>query len=340
MKILIIRLSSLGDVILSTYLLRLIRKIHPNSQIDFLVSNGFQDVLKFNPHINNILIYNKEESILHHWKNTLSIFNKMYYDVIIDLQNNFRSFLFSVGKFGSIYKFNKRRWFKFKLVNFKKRTNNIDPIPVLYKNTYPLLRNIDDGLGLELWTHKDREFYTPHFKTQEICKIKNISIAPGAKHFTKRYPQQKFLELINELKYRYDAKIHLIGGKEDIPFSKFLLNKDPEIKDFVDKLNVIETAELVDEMDLVISNDTSAVHIASARNVPVIQIFGSTVPELGFIPFRVPYRIIERHDVKCRPCTHYGKSKCPKGHFDCMNKITTEEILQAVESLIKKSQSN
>ncbi len=340
MKILIIRLSSLGDIILSTYFLRIIRKVHPEAQIDFLVSKEFQDVLKYNPHINNILIYDKRESILQHLKNTLSIFNTIHYDLVIDLQNNFRSLVFTVGKYGTIFRFNKRRWFKFKLVNFKTRSNKIEPIPILYKNTYPLLRDIDDDLGLELWLPKDKSYYIPNLKTQKITKIKNLAIAPGAKHFTKRYPQQKFLELINELKGRYDAEIHLIGGKEDIPFAQFILNKNPKLKNFVGKLSVIETAELVDEMDLVISNDTSAVHIASARNVPVIQIFGSTVPELGFIPFRVPYRIIEKNDVKCRPCTHYGKSKCPKGHFDCMNKITTEEILEAIEGLINNSQSN
>jgi len=333
MKILIIRLSSIGDIILTSYLLRLTRKLHPTAQIDFLVAKEYTRLLDFNPHINRIISYQKKKPFIYHLKETLSLYNRMYYDVVIDLQNNFRSKLFTTGKYGAIYRFNKRRFFKFKLVFLKKRTDQIEPIPILYRMTYPPLKHFDDGLGLELWTMKDRNSYLPHTKSHFVKKFRRIAIAPGAKHFTKKLPENKFSELIETLQSNYNAEIYLIGGNEDIPTGKFLAHRIPTVRNFIGKLDILETAELLDDMDLLISNDSAAVHLASARNVPVIQIFGSTVPELGFIPFRVPYQIVQVNDVKCRPCTHFGRSSCPKGHFDCMNKITTAEFILAIERL-------
>lgn len=335
MKILIIRLSSIGDIILSSFVVRLTRKLHPDAQIDFLVAKEYKSLLEFNPYIDRVICYDKSKPFWKHLKETLSLYNQMYYDVIVDLQNNFRSKIFTLGKYGAIYRFHKRRFYKFKLVFLKTRTVHFEPIPILYRNTYPPLKEFDDGLGLELWTAKDRDGYLPHSRVHNLKSISRIAIAPGAKHFTKKYPETKFAELIETLLAKFNSQIYLIGGTDDIPTANFLTQKFPNIQNFVGKLDILETAELLDGVDLVISNDSSAVHIASARNVPVIQIFGSTVPELGFVPFRVPYQIVEKNEVKCRPCTHYGKSACPKGHFDCMNKITTSDFLVAIEKLIQ-----
>lgn len=340
MKILVIRISSLGDVILSTYLVRLLRKMFPTAIIDFLVAKEFSIVFKFNPHLDNLIEYNKSKSFLSHLLETLSINNPRHYDVIIDLQNNLRSWIYSWGKGTNAYRFDKRRFYKFKLVYLKKRTNLFQPIAILYRDSFPQLRNFDDGLGLELWTRKDGTDYKPHYKQIEGSILRRIAIAPGAKHFTKRLPTNKFVELVNLLQERFGAEIVLLGGNEDVEICKEIARQTKNVENYAGALDVLGTAELLDNVDLVVSNDSAVVHISAARRVPVVQVFGSTVPEFGFIPFRTPFAIVENNSLECRPCTHFGKSHCPKRHFKCMEGISAKMILDAISQLKFTSDRN
>lgn len=339
MKILIIRLSSLGDVILSSFVVRLLRNAFPNSTIDFLVAKEFSEVFKFNPRITNLIEYDKSKPFLWHIYDTLSINNPQNYDIAIDLQNNLRSWVYSWGKSASVFRFDKRRLLKLRTVVFKKRSGNVYPIPILYANSVPELQKYDDGLGLELWTSKDISGYLPHSKKVNLNHIHRVAIAPGAKHFSKKLPLEKFVAVIDLLQSNFSSKIYLIGGKGDEFICQSIAQRFENVLNFAGKLSLVDTAELIDTVDLVISNDSATVHIASARRIPVIQIFGSTIPEFGFIPFRTPYKIVENNSVSCRPCTHYGKSYCPKKHFRCMNEIAPEHIFAALLELREEIQN-
>jgi heptosyltransferase-2 len=334
MKILVIRLSSLGDVLLSTYLLRLLRNSFPNAQIDFLVAKEFAIVFKYNIRLNNVLLYDKSKSFASHIVSTLSINNPHHYDIIIDLQNNFRSRVFTWGKGTQIFRFDKRRLYKLRFVYLKKRTSAFKAIPILYAETFPEILLSDDGLGLELWTSKDRPTYLPHSKTPRAF-FNKVAIAPGAKHLTKRLPLDKYIELVKLFQSKFGSEIYLVGGKEDTYLCEEISNRAQSVKNYSGRLDVIETAELLDEMGLVVSNDSAVVHIASARKVPVVQVYGSTVPEFGFIPFRTHYAIVENNNVSCRPCTHYGRAACPKNHFRCMMDISPLDIFKAAINLVE-----
>ncbi|MCX7880241.1 MAG: glycosyltransferase family 9 protein [Ignavibacteria bacterium] len=336
MKFLVIRISSLGDVILSTYLVRLLRKKFPDSRIDFLVGSEYQEVLALNKRIDKVLIYDKSKSFFWHLLQTFSINYPYHYDVIIDLQNNLRSKLFGAGKGSRYFFFNKRRIYKFKLVYFKTKIKEILPIPILYRDTFPDLQDFDDGLGLEIWTSKDVDEYMPYRKDLNLTKIERIALAPGAKHFTKRLPINKVNQLIELINSNFDAEIVLIGGKSDSWLNSILYKNGKNVQNFIGKLSILESSELLDSCQILISNDSAAVHIASARQVPVVEIFGSTVPHFGFVPFRVPYSIVELNNIECRPCTHFGKPKCPKKHFRCMEEIQPEQIIYAINELIDK----
>ncbi|MCX7908647.1 MAG: glycosyltransferase family 9 protein [Ignavibacteria bacterium] len=332
MKILIIRLSSLGDVILSTFMVRMLHNIYPNAKIDFLVAKEFSIVFKYNPRINKILEYDKSLPFYSHLLNTFSINNPSHYDVIIDLQNNIRSWVYSWGKSSTVFRFNKRRFYKLKLVYLKSRPKEFLPIPILYRDTFPSLQQIDDKLGLELWTSKDEGSYKPHSKTLDKIDLKRIAIAPGAKHFTKIYPPEKYVELIKFFQSNFNSEIYLLGGETDRKICWQISEKCSNVSNLCGELDVIQTAEFLDDINLVISNDSAVVHIASARKVPVVVIYGSTVPAFGFIPFRTKSLIIENNSVNCRPCTHYGRSNCPKKHFNCMNELKPEEIFNKISN--------
>lgn len=338
MKILIIRLSSLGDVILATEIPRLVAKLYPESRIDFLVSQPFTSLLSYNPYLTRIIAYDKQLPISRHLLNMFSINNFSYYDIIIDLQNNLRSRIATFGKSSIIFRFPKRRLTKLRMVYQKYRPKRFLSIPILYKKTFPHLQDYDDGLGLEIWTKKDSKngFYAPYYKSNSKVSLKKIGIAPGAKHFSKRLPITIFKELVSILLKEFDCNVILLGGQEDAFLAQELVIDDRRVENFVGKLDYLSIAEMLDEIDVVVSNDSAVVHFASARKVPVVQIFGSTVPEFGFVPYRVPFQIVEMNDVECRPCTHYGRKKCPKGHFKCMTTISPNLILKAIKELIDK----
>lgn len=341
MKILLVRISSLGDVILTTHLPRLIKKKFPDAQLDYLVSKQYSQLLRYNPYISKVLEYDKSLPFTKHLLSMFSWFNQINYDYIIDLQNNPRSLIFTFGKSTAIYRFPKHRLTKLLMIYFKYRPNLIKSIPELYKDSIPFLRDFDDNYGLEIWTKKDFEsgYYFPHTRSISPIALKKIAIAPGAKHFTKRLPVSIFKQLIENLLQEFECKIILLGGREDIDLAKELVIDTKLIENFVGEIDFISTAEILDDVELVVTNDSAVVHFASSRKIPVVQIFGSTVPEFGFTPYKVPFQIVELNDVKCRPCTHYGRLKCPRHHFNCMNKITPQKIFDAIMKLKSELQT-
>ncbi|HPI20655.1 MAG TPA: glycosyltransferase family 9 protein [Candidatus Kapabacteria bacterium] len=330
-SILFIRLSSIGDIILTTSLIRLIRSTFPNTRIDFLISKQFYEILKFNPYLSNIIIYDKLNSFSEINKKKKELASQLEngkYDLIIDLHNNNRSkhFRFHLGK--KILKIKKNRLFKLCLVHFKKNIYNRKlSIPKLYFDTANFDNSLlDDGIGLEIFLENEFE------KKENIRK--KIAIAPGAFHFTKQWGIEKFAELINLIKCKYDFEIILLGGKSDKIICNEILERTNNFpQDFSGETSILKTTEILSSCDLLVTNDTGVMHIAAARQVPIVAIFGSTVTDFGFAPYRVKHKIIEV-DLKCRPCTHIGRSKCQRKHFNCMNLISAERVLEAVEEMV------
>ncbi len=339
-KILVIRLSSMGDVILTTSFIRQLKNRFQRAEIDFCVAGPFSEILKFNPHIANIVEYNKNNSInnINLQKKALRDKNQgKKYGLIIDLQKNFRSCHFRMGLGENILKVNKNRLKKIALVKFKKNLyGDIALIPDIYSLAAQPAGVATDGKGLELWLEKDAAAgeYLPLIEKPDNTHRNRIAIAPGAFHYTKRWPAEKFAKLIRELKNKYKSEIILVGGVKDSDLCKMIIEKSGvDAEDLSGATSILESAGIIDECRLLITNDTGVMHIAAARQVPVAAIFGSTVREFGFTPYRVKHEIIEKN-IPCRPCTHTGRAECPLGHFNCMNLISVGDVLGAVERLI------
>jgi lipopolysaccharide heptosyltransferase II len=332
-KILIIRLSSMGDVILTSPIVRQLKSSFPNAEIDFLTSNNFVDIFRYCPHINSIIPYNKKwkHKEIRQKKLELILNNsKKRYDLIVDLQNNRRSKSFAKGLGLKIISYPKNRLHKLSLVYLKKSLN-IKHIYELYSQNLTDIIS-DDNLGLEIWLKSDKTEYTP-FNKSISKKLNKIAIAPGAFHYTKRWLPERYAELIKLIKSAMNPEIILLGGESDKAICmqiKSLL--DFEVFDYSGSNSILETAELLDDCDALITNDTGVMHISAARQIPTVAIFGSTVQEFGFTPFRVPHIIVET-DLNCRPCTHIGRSKCPKGHFKCMKEIDATQVFSALINL-------
>ena len=304
-KILVIRFSSLGDVLLTTPFLRVVKNKYPKIEIDYLIKDSFIDAIKLNPNLSNIFSWQTEGDL----ESLISQLKLANYDYIIDLQNNFRSrkVVSKLGK--SCFSFKKPNIKKFLLVNFKYNLlKNEKSIPERYVEVVPELQ-IDEK-GLELFIPKENLVEIPKEK-------KIIGLAPGAFHFTKRYPIDYFAKVGNMLK-NDGFEIAIFGGKSDREICSELNSKIEGSFDFSNDNKLFETASKMKNCKLVICNDSGLMHTATAVKIPVVSIFGSTVKEFGFSPFGVANLIIENNNLSCRPCSHIGKSICKKKHFKCM----------------------
>lgn len=340
-KILIIRLSSMGDIILASHLVRNIKERFINSSINIIVAEQYTEIFDNNPYITKVIKYDKTKNKFEQKQQKKEIFidsgdNK--YDLIIDLQRNFRSKRIYSGTGIKVLKINKNRLFKLALVYLKKRLpGRHKHITDLYLDTVMSVGVGEDGKGLELWLPEEKQsaVYPPERFTDGAIRRRNrIAIAPGAFHATKRWLPARFARLAELLQARYNLEIVLVGGKADMEICRDIISAArANISDYSGSASIYDTARILDTCRLTITNDTGVMHISAARRVPVAAIFGSTVPEFGFTPFRVHQEIIQKQ-LPCRPCTHYGKEACPKGHFNCMNLLEVNDVMNSAENLL------
>jgi heptosyltransferase-2 len=160
---------------------------------------------------------------------------------------------------------------------------------------------------------------------------KIICIIPSSKHFTKTYPAEYYSALINKFDSAKYSFVLIGKGIDKSNIDKIKSKTGSNVYDLCDKLNVLEAAELMKRCWLIISCDTGPMHIAEAVNAPLIILAGSSVREFGFYPQNKNSIVLENNNLKCRPCSHIGRSSCPKGHFKCMRDIKPEQIFERVE---------
>lgn len=349
-SILIIRLSSMGDVLLATPLVRELRKRFPDARIDVCINEEWSDIFRHNPHCTNVFSYKRSWSRAEFfsWKQEIvrslqETTDSACYDWVLDLQRNNRSRHIQRGLGQSIRRVSKHRLHKLALVylksNFHSKTLHVTE---RYRKTASELDVQDDGQGLEFWLHGE---HVPHSRTEtaEMSTVR-IALAPGAHHATKRWLPERFAKSALLLAERFQGEgknctIVLVGGKSDVALCAevvSLLAGKVSVEDASGSASLAQTAELLDSCAVLLCNDTGVMHLASARGVPLVAIFGSTVPELGFAPFRVSHRIMQANNVGCRPCTHIGRETCPKGHFACMQLVTAGSVAEAAWELLHK----
>jgi heptosyltransferase-2 len=249
------------------------------------------------------------------------------YDLVIDLQNNLRSKKIVSKIKSQSFKFSKNNWNKFLLVNFKiNKLKNAPQIPIRYSQTLPGFQL--DGKGLELFTDKKP---SAELKPKENL----IGFCPGARHFTKRWPNKFFIQLGNKLN-QSGYKIVLFGGRTDLELCANIRKEIPNSINLCNENNILQTAADMKLCKAIICNDSGLMHTASSAGTKVIAIFGSTVKEFGFTPYNCPNLILENNSLTCRPCSHIGKDHCPKKHFECMQLIKPDFVFNEVISFIAK----
>lgn len=340
-SILVIRLSSLGDVVLSTPIVRQLQVTYPDSILDVAVAAPFAGVYEHNPRIRRLWsLENTEASDTHADELKLSIKESLPrsgYDLIVDLQHNFRSSLFRRGLGDNVVLAPKHRLEKLALVYFKRKPVAITHVVERYRSAIANLPLMLDTDGPEVWLPNERAngtYKPPNTKFASNDNVMRVALAPGARHATKRWPVSKAAALCKML-VDEGAHVTLVGGLADVSICNAVEDAAGVSVDRADGASTVEqTVRALDDSDVLVTNDSGVMHLGAARRIPVVAIFGSTVKELGFTPFGTRFTVVE-HDVQCRPCSHIGRATCPKGHFLCMESIAPATVLLATKRLVQ-----
>jgi lipopolysaccharide heptosyltransferase II len=334
---LIIRLSSIGDIILTTPVIRAVKKQFPDARITFLIKKDFIDLVKYNPYIDDILTVDKSLG-----KEGLKELKKQIkaskFDWIIDLHKNLRSNYLKRGS-GAVYKTKYSKQILNRTLLIKFRLNRYKTIKPVYQRYFEAVNSVGinyDQLGTEVFYPVEDYNYVKEYLLKEGYDQSSqiIVLCPGAKHATKQWLPERFTEVGRKLIAEKNCTICLAGGKEDV-------NLCENIKDDIGrgainlagKLSLLQSAALLKMAKLCVVNDSGLMHLAQSQKTAVLAIFGSTSKELGFFPIEEKSVVVE-YPISCRPCTHIGREKCPLGHFKCMNEIQIEDVMKGVGKLI------
>jgi len=332
-KILVIQTAFIGDLILSTGFIRELKKGFPQAQIDLVTTPLSAGLFDFNPHLGKVYSYNKKgiNGIFNHIKLVRQL-KKTGYEVGFSLHLSTRSSLIM------------------KQAGIPVRIGH----PRMSYLTHPIA--VEKGLHM-----KDRYIgilkpfvdFDPDSKTElhwdelherKISKFINqdtdfkLGIAPGSFRPTKRWPRKYFIELMKKLKN--EMKIFLIGGPKEQKLCEEIITKSgAKAENLAGKLTLLESAVLVNKLDLLLTNDSAPLHMANAVNTPVIAILGPTVTRFGCYPYRPKDQIIEV-ELNCRPCGKHGGLICPNFHFRCMRDITPQKVYDKIDEFFKENRDN
>lgn len=342
MKILIIRFSSIGDIVLTSPVIRCVHQ-QTGAEVHFLTKEIFKDIVEANPHISKVFTIRRKVG------EVVEALRREYYDAVIDLHNNLRSWQLRLSMLNiPFHSFDKANFSKWWMVRFKTTDHPIPHIVHRYLEAAIPLGVIDDQGGLEYFIPPDQEVHPEEAAgyfpagTKSAEKVRQgayYAFAIGATHATKRMPVEKIAEIC----HRLEAPVILLGGPGDIEAaSRIVALCGPEsVASACGKLSLHQSASLVRQAFRVIAHDTGLMHIAAAFRKEIISIWGNTVPEFGMSPYYpagipVFHQSLQVQGLNCRPCSKIGFERCPKGHFRCMHDISPAEVALAAKSLIKK----
>jgi ADP-heptose:LPS heptosyltransferase len=324
-KILVIRFSSIGDIVLASPVFRCVKKQLPDSELHFVTKQSFRLVTAANPYIDRFFYLDKDLDGL------IEQLKEENYDYVVDLHKNFRSLKIKKALKKKSFTIRKLSVEKFLLTKL-----NINIMPGIHitrrsLDTVAPLGIVDDGLGLDYFIPTEdvvKETELPHSHLAGY-----VALVIGASYNTKKLPLHKLQELCRKLPY----PIILLGGKEDVPIANAIASVDDiKVYNACGKFNLNESADLVRQSKLVISHDTGLQYIACVFKKPLLAIWGATSPLLDVEPYygsqfmdvqKVPIYENIYLDLACQPCSKYGTAKCPLEHFNCMEKQDIDAIV-------------
>ena len=333
MKILVIRFSSIGDIVLTTPVVRCLHE-QIGAEVHYLTKANFASILAPNPHIGKVISFRRDLG------EVLPLLRKENYDAIVDLHQNLRSWrvrraLWRTTSYG-FDKINFRKWL---MVNLK--INILPDIHIVdrYLIAAQKLGIVNDGKGLDYFVPPENQIDIETLSAQNPTwkRLPNepfVAVVIGAAHATKRLPEHKIVELCRQI----TQPIVLLGGPDDAEAgAKIAATVGAIVLNLCGVLRLHESASVVGQAQTVVTHDTGMMHIAAALHRDIVSIWGNTVPEFGMTPYfptvvSAVSKVVEVKGLGCRPCSKIGFGACPKGHFRCMEAIDFQDVRPIVNN--------
>lgn len=323
-KFLIIRLSSIGDIVLTTPIIRCLKTQVEGAQVHYLTRKQFYPVLESNPYIDKI------HTVSGKMDDVISELKQENFDLIIDLHKNLRTKKIKLKLKKANRTFNKINVRKWLIVNFK--INSLPNVHIVdrYFQAVNVLGVTNDGQGLD--------YVIPEKDNIDISTLPEshqsgyIGWVVGGNHSTKIFPADKIIEVIAKI----ETPVVLLGGPGDVDTGNAIARAYPgKVYNACGVCNINQSASLVKNARMILTNDTGLMHIAAAFGKKLISFWGNTIPQFGMTPYmpgkELNSEIVEITDLPCRPCSKIGFSKCPKNHFKCMKDIQADQVVDLID---------
>ena len=336
-KLLIIQTAFIGDVILATSLVDLVKANFPDAQIDFCLRKGNESIMESHPQINRVWIWSKSNG---KYRNLIKLawkIRKEQYDIVFNIQRFFNSGLltaFSNAKISVGFNKNPLSFF------FTHKVNHLIPYPIDDSNLHEVQRNalllqkviditLPDAKSIPPTLHPTKE---QQQKVYELTKeLKDyLVLAPASVWFTKQWAQEKWQELTHKLSKDYE--LFFIGAPADKDFITSIIDNHANCHNLCGSLSLLESAALMKNAKRVFVNDSAPLHLASGVNAKVTAIFCSTATEFGYTPLTHDFKVIQLNPkLDCMPCGLHGHKSCPLGHFKCAHDIPVSDVIATIE---------
>lgn len=320
-KFLIIRFSSIGDIVLTSPVVRGIKQQVENAEVHFVTKRKHAGLVTSNPYIDKVFLLDESVAEL------VDELEKEQYDYVIDLHQNIRSNRIKRSLKCPSFSFNKLNWQKWLMVQFKINKLPSHHIVDRYLATVSVFDVQDDKKGLDYFIPEDEAF-----KKEDLpapFQSGYVAFVIAGTYFTKKLPAEKVSAICQDIPY----PVILLGGKEENEVGELVLSQSKgNVLNYAGKISLNQSASLVREARIVLTNDTGLMHIAAAFRKKILSFWGNTIPEFGMVPYRAD-KASERLEVKglkCRPCSKLGHQKCPKKHFRCMQEIDEKRAVEWV----------
>lgn len=331
-KILVIRFSSIGDIVLTTPVIRCLKK-QLQAEVHVLTRKSNRNLFISNPYVDQVHVY--ENSLAE----IIPVLKKIKFDHIVDLHKNLRSLRVRFALKRPSGNFPKLNVQKYLLVNLK--INRMPAIHIVdrYFEAVNQLGVKNDGKGLDFFIPEQDQLQLVDLP--ETYRNGFVAVVIGGKHATKVLPAEQVIEVCRRL----TCPVILLGGPEDAKMAVGIAEAiGGRVWNSCGLLNLNQSASVLKLAKSVLTNDTGLMHIAAALHKPIVSVWGNTIPELGMYPY-LPAAgdqsvIIENKSLSCRPCSKIGYSKCPKGHFKCMLDLNPQEIADNVSRLSQSTQTD
>jgi len=327
-KFLIIRFSSIGDIVLTTPIVRCLKTQVDDVEIHYLTKSAFAGLLKDNPYIDKLLVLKPKLS------DTIEEIKSESYDYIIDLHHNLRTAIIKNRTHILSFAFPKLNIKKWLYVHFK--INKLPSVHIVdrYFETVKIFDVHNDGKGLELFLSANDENVLEDLLA--YLHQGYLAVVVGAKHVTKQIPSSLLVSILEKINY----PIILLGDINDKKIADEVITKlrRNDVFNACGIYSIMQSAAIVKHSKVVLTGDTGLMHIAAAFQKNIVSVWGNTVPAFGMYPYLAAekYKIFEVNDLPCRPCSKLGFKQCPKKHFKCMLSQNVEAIVNSIVEYYEK----